>query len=209
MISMTSEEHVVLVDASGHDLVDANGSVITMSKLSAHQQARLHRAISVFIFSSKNELLLQKRARGKYHSAGLWSNTCCSHPRPGERPPEAARRRLWEEMRIECDLQELLMFTYQADFHNGLSEYEYDHVFIGFCDESPDPDPAEVADWKWLSTKKLTDELTTKPEHFTIWLKCCFPAILQELNRLSSIGPDKFIPSYVSIQPEQTKIHIV
>jgi isopentenyl-diphosphate delta-isomerase len=196
---MSSEEHVVLVDSNGLDLLDSNGQIRTMPKLAAHRKPTLHRAISVFVFSSRDELLLQKRAASKYHSADLWSNTCCSHPKPGEKPGQAAERRLWEEMRIRCRLTELMTFTYQTGFANGLHEFEYDHVFAGFSDERPEPDPAEVADWKWVKVPELEPALNANPEAYSFWLRCCYTCVIEQLQRLRTTGKDLFVPHHLSL----------
>src|ERR1043165_5827412 len=132
------EEQVILVN----EIDDEMG---VMEKMEAHQKAILHRAFSIFIFNNKNEMLLQQRALNKYHSGGLWTNTCCSHPRPGEDTAAAASRRLKEEMGIETSIAPAFSFIYQADFDNGLVEYEYDHVFIGKSTCAIVPNAAEVA----------------------------------------------------------------
>lgn len=163
---MSKPEFVVLVD-------EQDGQTGTMEKLQAHVEGRLHRAISVFIFNSKNELLLQQRADGKYHSAGLWTNTCCSHPRPGEDTHSAAVRRLEEEMSITCALTKVFDFVYKAPFANGLTEYEYDHVYKGSCDDVPVPDDNEVGSWKYVTQAQLTAEMSDSPDRFTEWFKIC------------------------------------
>lgn len=159
-------EHVILVDE--HD-----NETGTMEKMQAHIDGRLHRAISVFIFNSRNELLLQQRAEGKYHSPLLWTNTCCSHPRPGEASADAAKRRLREEMGIMCEVREAFTFTYKAHFGNGLTEHEYDHVFTGNTDEIPAPDAAEVAGWKYVSWAELSHDIKSHPDNYTEWFKIC------------------------------------
>jgi isopentenyl-diphosphate delta-isomerase len=159
-------EEVILVDE--HD--NETGA---MEKLRAHIEGRLHRAFSVFIFNSRNELLLQQRAAGKYHSALLWTNTCCSHPRPGEGSGEAAVRRLHEEMGMACNLKKSFDFIYNAEVENGLTEHEYDHVYTGISDELPQPDSTEVAAWRYISLPALKEELNQQPDHFTAWFKIC------------------------------------
>ena len=161
------KEYVVLVDEYDRELG-------TMEKMQAHLEGKLHRAVSVIIFNSKKQMLLQKRAAGKYHSAGLWSNTCCSHPRPGENPGDAAKRRLYEEMGIKCELQKMFTFTYQIKFENNLSENEFDYVFAGICDDVPLPDPAEVSDWKFTDISSLENQLKENPKQFTEWFKLIF-----------------------------------
>jgi isopentenyl-diphosphate delta-isomerase len=140
-------------------------------KLRAHEEGKLHRAFSIFIFDVKGRMLLQKRSRTKYHSGGLWSNTCCGHPRPGEETRAAARRRLMEEMNLHCELREAFTFLYRVNFDNRLVEHELDHVLVGECDAVPAPDPAEVEDWKWLSPPDLRNEMLERPDEFTYWLK--------------------------------------
>lgn len=139
------------------------------SKIDAHRNGQLHRAFSVFIQRSDGHILLQRRARSKYHSAGLWSNACCGHPRPGEATIDAAARRLREEMRIDCQLTERNSFTYFARLDNGLIEHELDHVFIGTFDGTPQPDPEEVQEWRWISLHDLFEWLGRDPDDFTVW----------------------------------------
>lgn len=157
-------EYVVLVDE--HD-----NQVGTMEKLLAHQQGLLHRAISVFIFNDSRQLLLQRRALGKYHSGGLWTNTCCSHPKPGEDAGDAASRRLFEEMGIVADIQSEFTFLYRTTFENGLTEHELDHVFSGTSNDVPQPDTDEVMDWKYLSMDTIIKEIEEHPEQFSYWFK--------------------------------------
>jgi len=154
-------------------LVDENDKEIGIEgKLAAHQNGgKLHRAFSIFIFNSKREILLQKRAKEKYHSALLWSNTCCGHPRPDEPLEAAARRRLKEEMGFDCDLAEKFSFIYKIDFENGISENEFDHVFIGKFDGEPEPDPKEINEWQWIEIEKLKEGIKENPEKYTYWLK--------------------------------------
>jgi len=165
------EDDVVLVDESGQECFDDQGKVRTAGKSEAHGRCWRHRAISVFVFNHAKQILLQRRAWSKYHSGGLWANTCCSHPRLGEAPADAARRRLWEEMRISCPLEELFQFGYCAELGNGLWENEYDHVFVGWSDDSPRPDPEEVAEWKWMDYPDLQRALLVEPTQYTYWLK--------------------------------------
>ena len=126
---------------------------------------------------------MQQRAPGKYHSAGLWTNTCCSHPRPGETLDDAARRRLYEEMGLEAELQHRFHFIYQASFQNGLHEHELDHVFFGVTDRDPRPDPLEVVDFKWMEVEELNDGLVAHPEKFTAWLHDCWPRVIMEIEK--------------------------
>ena len=157
-------EQLILVDA--HDRELGVGE-----KLQTHREGVLHRAFSVFVFDRRGRLLMQKRAAAKYHSAGLWSNTACGHPRPGEATAEAARRRLREEMGFDCELREAFTFVYRAEVGGQLVEHEYDHVFVGTYDEDPAPDPAEVEDWRWMSADELRQSLRDEPHRYSRWLK--------------------------------------
>ncbi len=160
-------------------LVDENDREIGVEgKMAAHRSGKLHRAISVFIFDSAGRLLLQKRAAGKYHSAGLWSNTCCSHPRHGEHRLAAAHRRLQEEMGLACELQEVFSFVYRAELSNDLIENEYDYVFFGHYEGVPQPDPEEVEDWKWADMALLKKDLQTNPQAYTFWLAACIDRVI-------------------------------
>ncbi|MEO5816984.1 MAG: isopentenyl-diphosphate Delta-isomerase [Gemmatimonadaceae bacterium] len=155
-------ERVVLVDEQDHEVGVA-------SKLEAHQEGQLHRAFSVLVFDSSGALLLQRRAAGKYHSAGLWSNSCCGHPRPGEELKAAAERRLREELGLDLALEHDFSFIYQAALEGGMHEHELDHVFVGHSDAAPVPDPGEVSDWRWVSPRVLLDEMALDPAAFTVW----------------------------------------
>lgn len=157
-------EEVILVDEEDRVLGAAE-------KMQAHRSGGLHRAFSVFVFDSAGNVLLQKRARGKYHSGGLWSNTCCSHPRPGETTVEAARRRLAEEMGFTCELREVFSFVYRAEVGDDLVEHEYDHVFFGTFDGRPSPDAREVEEWRWCAMGELREEIARDPESYTRWLR--------------------------------------
>lgn len=160
-------------------LVDINDKVIgEMEKLKAHQTGTLHRAFSVFLFNKSNELLLQQRALTKYHSAGLWTNTCCSHPRTGENTLDAAKRRLKEEMGIECNLEFSFSFIYRAELENGLIEHELDHVFTGTYTDAPSLEPSEVCDWKYDSIENIVSDLKLSPEQFTAWFKPAFERVV-------------------------------
>ena len=161
------EERVVLVDES-------DAEVGTLEKQRAHTEGRLHRALSVFVLNSRGEMLLQRRAAAKYHSGGLWTNACCSHPRPGEPVDAAARRRLREEMGIDCPLQPAFAFTYRAEVGGGLVEHEYDHVFLARYDGDPAPTPDEVDGWRWAPVQQLADEVAATPERFTPWFRLVF-----------------------------------
>jgi isopentenyl-diphosphate delta-isomerase len=153
-------------------LVDRNDTAIGVDeKMAAHLQGKLHRAVSVFVFDSRGRLLLQQRAAHKYHSGGLWSNTCCGHPRPGESPQVAASRRLREEMGLDCELRRSHTFQYRAEFSNALIEYEYDHVFLGRSDAEPRQNPAEVSAWRWIEVPALVQEMADEPDRFTYWFR--------------------------------------
>jgi isopentenyl-diphosphate delta-isomerase len=167
---MNQQEEVILVDESDQP-------VGAMEKIEAHRRALLHRAFSVFIFNSEGEMLLQQRAPEKYHSAGLWTNACCSHPRPGEDTREAAVRRLREELGFTTDLKKLFEFTYRSVYDNGLTEYEFDHVFTGRYDREIKPDRSEVSDFRYLPLGAIEAELLRAPETFTSWFHLAFPMI--------------------------------
>jgi isopentenyl-diphosphate delta-isomerase len=153
-------------------LVDADDRVIgTMSKLRAHQEGHLHRAVSVLVRDSAGALLLQRRAAEKYHSPGLWSNSCCGHPRPGESPHAAASRRLREELGLDCQLTHAFTFSYEAALGDGMREHEVDHVFVGQTDDAPVPDPVEVGEWRRLQPELLHREMEANPEEFTVWFR--------------------------------------
>lgn len=162
-ITPITEERVILVDASDREIG-------TEEKLRAHEQGALHRAFSVFLFDDLGRVLLQRRALGKYHSAGLWSNTCCGHPRPGESTSSAARRRLHEEMGIACELTPRFSFVYSASLGRGLMEYELDHVLTGRFSGTPSPDPREVDTWGWMSLPDLVADCMASPERYSAWL---------------------------------------
>jgi len=159
-------------------LVDENDNVIGfMEKMEAHLKGVMHRAFSVFIFNSSGEMLLQQRAIGKYHSAGLWSNACCSHPYPGEDIEMAAQRRLNEEMGFKTSLEKLFDFVYKASFGNELIENEFDHVFVGKYEGEININPQEVNDYSFKSVKAIKQELKEKPETYTAWFHIAFPKI--------------------------------
>jgi len=157
-------EEVILVD-------EFDNSIGTMEKLEAHQKGVLHRAFSIFLFNKQGELLIQRRSLIKYHSAGLWTNTCCSHPRPNEKTLDAAKRRLKEEMGIETELIYKTHFTYKAKFENNLTEFEFDHIFTGIYNKSPEINPEEVDDFNWISLTDLKEKIKINPETFTVWFK--------------------------------------
>ncbi len=164
-------------------LVDKYDNTIgEMPKMEAHEKGVLHRAFSVFIFNSENKVLMQQRAEDKYHSGGLWTNTCCSHPFPGEETSDAALRRLSEEMGIKTDLTFLFKFTYKAPFDNMLTEHEIDHVFVGKTDALPVINSAEVDSYKYMSISEIQDEINKHPEHFTVWFRIIFDEFFHELQ---------------------------
>lgn len=172
-------------------LVDENDRPTgTADKLRAHHAGWLHRALSVFVFDGEGRLLLQQRSRGKYHSGGLWSNTCCSHPYPDEPPATAARRRLREEMGFVCDVAPILHFTYRAPVGEGLTEHEYDHVFAGRVEEvAIHPDPTEVSDWTWVPLSLLRADLESNPAQYTVWFRRLFASVIADVPyTLSSSG---------------------
>ncbi len=161
-------------------LVDENDvQTGTMEKLEAHARGVLHRAFSIFIFNSKGEFLLQQRAFEKYHNGGLWTNTCCSHPLPGENILSAANRRLMQEMGIKTKLSYLFNFIYKAAFDNGLTEHEFDHIFTGIYDGKIKIDSSEVKDYCFKSLNNLQDSLQASPQKYTEWFKIALPQIIE------------------------------
>ncbi len=168
-------EQVILVD-------EQDQPIGLMEKQAAHIGPHLHRAFSVFIFNSKGELLMQQRALSKYHSPGLWTNTCCSHPRAGETLEEATSRRLMEEMGMTCPMHEVYTFIYKAPVGQGLTEHEFDHVFIGQSDDIPNINTEEVASWKYMRLDDLKKDLELYPELYTEWFKITFEEMTQHAN---------------------------
>lgn len=160
-------EQVILVD-------EQDNAIGLMEKQAAHVTPHLHRAFSVFIFNSKGELLLQQRALSKYHSPGLWTNTCCSHPRDGETLAEATSRRLMEEMGMTCEMHEVYTFIYKAPVGQGLTEHEFDHVWIGRSDDIPQINREEVESWKYMNLNDLKNDIALHPELYTEWFKITF-----------------------------------
>jgi len=164
-------------------LVDINDNMVgTMEKMAAHKAGKLHRAISVFIFNTKGDMLLQKRTSHKYHSGGKWSNACCSHPRPGERTEDAAVRRLEEEIGLQCDLDHAFSFTYQAALDNGLYEHEYDHVYIGVTDMVPVPNTSEVDVCSYFSPEEVERTVFQNPQLLTPWFRICFERVMEHFK---------------------------
>ena len=165
-------------------LVDENDNQVgVMPKLEAHQKGLLHRAFSIFIFNSKYELLLQKRASSKYHSGGLWTNTCCSHPREGEEILDAAKRRLIEEMGIDTSLRKVHDFIYKAELDNDLTEHEFDHVLYGIYNEDPIINKDEADDFKWIDMDSLNEDIKTNGNNYTIWFKIAFEYFYNYLKK--------------------------
>ena len=173
-------EYVVLVDESDNEIGQ-------MEKQAAHIEPHLHRAFSIFLFNSKGELLMQQRALSKYHSPGLWTNTCCSHPRAGETTAEAASRRLMEEMGMRCEMHEVYTFIYKAPVGQGLTEHEFDHVFIGQSDDIPCINTEEVASWKYMTIDDLSIDIALYPEHYTEWFKITFEEMTHHAGLLGKI----------------------
>jgi isopentenyl-diphosphate Delta-isomerase len=163
-------QQVVLVDEKDREIG-------VMEKMAAHETGSLHRAFSIFIFNRKGELLLQQRSEKKYHGALLWSNTCCSHPAPGENTADAAIRRLKEELGFETAVKKIFDFVYRSPVENGLIEHEFDHVFAGLYEGVIDPDPSEVAAFRYSSMKETEEELYNNREKFSTWFYIVFPRI--------------------------------
>ena len=169
------EEQVILVD-------EQDNPIGLMPKLEAHQKAVLHRAFSVFIFNDKGELMLQQRAKHKYHSPGLWTNTCCSHQREGESNVQAGKRRLQEEMGFTTELREVTSFIYKAPFDNGLTEHEFDHVLLGYYEDDPEINPDEVASWKWMPLEEVKNDIDNHPDIYTVWFVIIFTKFYNDLK---------------------------
>ena len=169
---------VILVD-------EQNEQLGTMEKMEAHQKGLLHRAFSIFIFNNNGQMLLHRRALAKYHSPGLWTNACCSHPFPGETTLNAATRRLKEEMGFQCPIDETGSFIYHATFENGLTEHEFDHLFIGTFNGDIFPNEEEVCGYKWLSIHEIDELLESSASEFTVWFKIAYPKIKESLTSLS------------------------
>ena len=169
------EEKVILVDRK-------DNPVGTLPKMEAHEKGVLHRAFSVFILNQKGELMLQQRALHKYHSPGLWTNTCCSHQREGEENLQAGTRRLEEEMGFSVPLEELFSFIYKAPFDNGLTEHELDHVMLGYYEGIPEINSDEVNAWKWMSLNEIASDLTVNPESYTVWFKIIFERFFNHIK---------------------------
>tara|TARA_E500000318_G_scaffold98450_1_gene99776 strand:- start:1380 stop:1913 length:534 start_codon:yes stop_codon:yes gene_type:complete len=161
------EEKVILVN-------EKDEPIGLMPKMEAHEKALLHRAFSVFVMNANGETMLQQRAKDKYHSPLLWTNTCCSHQREGESNIDAGKRRLMEEMGFTTELKELFSFVYKAPFDNGLTEHEFDHVMVGYFENEPNINPEEVADWKWMQPVDIKKDIAENPDEYTAWFKIIF-----------------------------------
>lgn len=170
------EEKVILVNEND----EPTG---LMPKMEAHQKGLLHRAFSVFIFNDKDELMLQQRAHDKYHSPGLWTNTCCSHQREGETNIEAGKRRLQEEMGFTTDLVETTSFIYKAPFDNGLTEHEFDHILVGKYNDTPRLNPSEAENWMWKTLEEVKEDMQRNPQLYTEWFKIIFQKYYETIQR--------------------------
>ena len=172
------KEHVILVDENDQPIG-------LMEKIEAHQKGLLHRAFSVFILNNKSELLLQQRSLQKYHSPGLWTNTCCSHQREGETNIEAGKRRLQEEMGFTTDVEELFSFIYKMPFENGLTEHEYDYVLFGNYNDEPKINKKEVLDYKWMSLQKVREDIQQNSKEYTSWFQIIFEKFYHHIKEKS------------------------
>jgi isopentenyl-diphosphate delta-isomerase len=173
----TTSNSVILVNEHDQEIGQ-------MEKHEAHRKGALHRAFSVFIFNSQGELLLQRRAFGKYHSEGLWTNTCCSHPNPGEEIIEAGKRRLEEEMGLSCELHYGFSFIYKVELDNGFTEHELDHVLIGYSDETPHLNTEEAMSFKWLKLDDLKRSIAENKNQYTEWFKIIMDKYAESLSTL-------------------------
>ena len=169
------EEQVILVNTNDQPIG-------LMPKMEAHEKGILHRAFSVFILNDKGELMLQQRALHKYHSPGLWTNTCCSHQRDGETNIAAGKRRLQEEMGFVTDLRGVASFIYKAPLNNGLTEHELDHIMIGKFNGTPNINPEEVADWRWMSVETIRENIQNQPENYTVWFIIIFEKFYEQIK---------------------------
>ncbi len=172
-------EQVILVDSK-------NKEIGIMEKIEAHRKGLLHRAVSVLIFNSDGQILLQKRAKSKYHSGGLWTNTTCSHPIPNESAIDAAKRRLFEEMGIKCELEEKFTFIYKAFLDNNMIENEFDHVFFGTTDILPVINTEEVSDYKYISYLNLINDIEFNPDNYTVWFKILLKEAEKEIFKATN-----------------------
>ncbi len=168
-------EYVILVN-------EKDEPIGTMEKMEAHEKGLLHRAFSVFIFNTKGEMLLQQRAKSKYHSGGLWTNACCSHPRKGEETIDAAHRRLQEEMGFDCPIEKQFHFIYKSKLDNNLTEHELDYVFTGTYEGEIYPNPEEVESYKYMKIKDLEIDVEQHPQSYTEWFKICLKEVLNRVE---------------------------
>jgi isopentenyl-diphosphate delta-isomerase len=173
------KEQVILVN-------EADEPQGLMEKMEAHEKGLLHRAFSVFVFNEKNELLMQQRAKSKYHSGGLWTNTCCSHPRDGEKTIDAAHRRLIEEMGFDCDIKKLTDFVYKAKLDHGLTEHEFDHVFVGQWQGVPNINTEEVESYQWMDVESVERDIARNPDRYTAWFKIIYQEFLTHVRHASN-----------------------
>lgn len=172
------EERVVLVDENDNEIG-------TEGKIKAHQDGgKLHRAFSIFVFNNKKEMMLQKRAKSKYHFGGLWTNTCCSHPRSDEPIEETAKEKLRQEMGFDTELRELFTFIYKATSENGLTEHELDHVLVGRFDGDPQPNPEEADEWKWISLEEIERDVRENPDNYTPWFRIALKRIIENKDSI-------------------------
>ena len=163
-------------------IVDENDQQIGMGgKLKVHQDGALHRALSLYIFNDQDELMLQQRAKDKYHCGGLWTNTTCSHPRIDEDLSDAAHRRLQEEMGFDTEMKKVGEYTYKVAFENGLTEHEYVHVFIGRYNDEPNLNPEEAMNWKWIKIEELENAIKKDSNAYTYWMKKALPSVKEAL----------------------------
>ena len=169
-------DYVVLVDSQDNELGK-------MEKLEAHEKGLLHRAFSIFLFNSKGEMLIQQRALSKYHSPGLWTNACCSHPAPNESIIQAGNRRLKEELGLSTELVDAFNFEYRETFENNLTEHELDHVLVGYSEENPILNQEEAKDYRWITWANLLEEINLNPENFTIWFKIILTKHIEKLQK--------------------------
>ena len=169
-------DYVILVDSQDNELG-------VMEKLEAHEKGILHRAFSIFLFNSKGEMLIQQRALSKYHSPGLWTNACCSHPAPAETILEAGKRRLQEELGLSTVLVDAFKFEYRETFDNALTEHELDHVLVGYTDDTPQLNSDEAKDYRWVDLSDLLVEISLNPELFTVWFKIILTEHIEKLQK--------------------------
>ena len=169
-------DYVVLVDYQDNEIGK-------MEKLEAHEKGLLHRAFSIFLFNSKGEMLIQQRALSKYHSPGLWTNACCSHPAPNESIIQAGNRRLKEELGLSTELVEAFNFEYRETFENNLTEHELDHVLVGYSEQNPILNKEEAKDYRWITWANLLEEIELSPENFTIWFKIILTKHIEKLQK--------------------------